>query len=122
MKYIFIIIFISIGIGIPIIYTINTSSPKNLLNRIIKELKLNPKELWYLYFTKKGLEKWFESGFKIDELENLQILEYKYNDFTWNYKIKTCFSNEDKYYIIKLVKFPDIRVKSRWIINNISRL
>ena len=43
MNHIFIIIFVTLGIGIPIMYTITTSNPKSILNKIIKELKDNPR-------------------------------------------------------------------------------
>ncbi|HHT50587.1 MAG TPA: hypothetical protein GXZ78_03805, partial [Eubacteriaceae bacterium] len=78
MNHIFIIIFVTLGIGIPIMYTVTTSNPKSILNKIIKELKDNPRDLWYQYFTLKGLENWNESGFNLDEFEDFQILEYKY--------------------------------------------
>lgn len=122
MNHIFIIIFVSLGIGIPIMYTVTTSNPKSILNKIIKELKDNPRDLWYQYFTLKGLENWNESGFNLDEFEDFQILEYKYKDYIWNYKIKINYLDREEYYIIKLVKFPDIRAKSRWIINSIIKV
>ncbi len=122
MNHIFIIIFVTLGIGIPIMYTVTTSNPKSILNKIIKELKDNPRDLWYQYFTLKGLENWNESGFNLDEFEDFQILEYKYKDYIWNYKIKINYLDREEYYIIKLVKFPDIRAKSRWIINSIIKV
>ena len=72
-------------------------------------------------FLPQRIGKLNESGFNLDEFEDFQILEYKYR-YIWNYKIKINYLDREEYYIIKLVKFPDIRAKSRWIINSIIKV
>jgi hypothetical protein len=119
MEFFLVVIFILCGIGVPIFFTIKNSKPKNVFIRIIEELKKQPREVWFHFFTNKGLEKWIEEDFKIDDIQNLEILEYAYKDYIWKYKVKFMILNKERSYFFELVKNPNIHAKSRWVINNI---
>lgn len=120
METLFIIIFILGGIGVPLYFTIKNSNPKSVFIRIMDELKKQPKELWYHFFTHSGLERWLDSkNFKIENIQNLEVLEYIYSDYIWKYKVKLILLSQEQYYYFELVKNPDIFAKSRWVINNI---
>lgn len=120
MEIILITIFIICGLGVPILFTIKNSKPKNVFIRIINELKEQPKELWYHFFTLNGLERWIEEkDLKIGEIQNLEILEQNYKNYIWKYKVKFTILDKERNYFFELIKNPDIRAKSRWVINNI---
>jgi len=113
-------LFIIIGIGVPVYFTAKNSKPINIIRRIIDELKRQPEELWYHYFTRNGLDKWLScNDFKIDDIKNIQYIDYKYEDYVGKLKVKLLlFDDNDIIYNFHLVKNPDIRAKSRWMIND----
>ena len=113
-------LFILGGIGVPVFFTIKNSKPRNVFIRIIDQLKKEPKELWFYYFTVPGFERWLDDIlFRIEDIQDLEILEHNYKDYIWKYKVKLIFLNKEGYYFFELVKNPDIHAKSRWVIKNI---
>ncbi len=116
------ILFVAIGIGVPVYFTARNSKPINIIRRIFEELKRQPKELWFHYFTKRGLEKWLEcEDFNLDDIKNIQHLDYHYGKYVGKIKVKIQLPNDEIVYHFSLVKNPDIRAKSRWVISDMYK-
>lgn len=122
MDIFYIIIFILTGLGVPLYFTIKNSNPKNVLKRIIDELKKQPQKLWYHFFTYNGFETWINMiNFKIEDIKDFEIIDSIYKNYIWKYKVKLTVSNHEYYYYFELVKNPAIGAKSRWVIHNIYK-
>lgn len=116
------ILLVIFGIGLPMYYTGKYSKPQHVLKQTILKLKDIPQELWFHYFTRKGLNKWLEcEDFKAKDIKDIKILEYKYEDFIGKIKAKLTLSNKDLLYCFYIVKNPDVRAKSRWVISDLYK-
>lgn len=122
MDVFYLITFILVGFGVPFYFTAKNTHPKNVLKRLINELEKQPRKKWHPFFTSKGIERWDENiNFKIKDLQEFEIADCTYNNYTWKYKVKLATRNQEGYYCFELAKNPSIGAKSRWIINNIYR-
>lgn len=122
MEKVLPIIMVLVGIGIPMYFTGKNAKPTNVFRRIIKSLQENPLDLWYHYFTKKGMEKWLEcEDLKVGEIRDIDILDYKYENYTGKLKAKLILVEKELIYYFHLVKNPDFRAKSRWVISDLYK-
>ena len=122
MEKVLPIIMVLVGFGIPMYFTGKNAKPTNVFRRIIKSLQENPLDLWYHYFTKKGMEKWLEcEDLKVGEIRDIDILDYKYENYTGKLKAKLILVEKELIYYFHLVKNPDFRAKSRWVISDLYK-
>lgn len=122
MDIFYTVVFILAGLGVPFYFAIKNSHPKNVLRKIFTELKMQPQNLWYHFFTYNGFKKWNNDiDFKIKDIKDFEIIDYTYEDYIWKYKVKLTEANRELYYYFELAKNPAIGVRSRWIIHNIYK-
>lgn len=122
MEKILPIVLILIGIGVPMYYTGRNSKPQNVFKQIIKNLQENPEGMWYHYFTKRGMEKWMAcEDFTAGKIKSVDILEYNYENYTGKLKTRLNLEENECIYHFHLVKNPDVRAKSRWVISDLYK-